>query len=324
MRYPTGRLSLLFPGFSVAAVIVALVVAATPKTATAVRIFGGPTEGSSILSWRVELVDVGGVERVAAHRHFSLRWALANGERGTIGRTLDDEGAANVSIVPGSGPVAGPVHVKLYASGASGPIVDAPLRLTNAAWIRDAQRRAGRSAETSTFRVHVDNSPMLWEWIGWQDRPSGCYPCRFVIETSSARKRAYVAFVSHQGRLARATVELTNGRGEMWLPAFPGDDTVWTLVSSSPAFDAPDRVCWTVRRGSVPDPATTVDVPDAVLFDNVSDRAPFVRSGTSRLLFFSLLLPVIIAGFVLIAAWRRARFAQRRFQEAIVALSETS
>jgi hypothetical protein len=322
VRFPNGGLSLLLPGFSVAAVLLALFVAATPRTVTAVRILGGPTEGSSVLSWRIELVEVGGVERVAAERHFSLRWALANGERGTIRRALEDDGAANVSISPGTGPVAGPVHVKVYASGASGPVVDAPLWLTNAAWLRGAHGPNGGPAGTSTFRVHVDNRPMLWERLWWHERPSGCYPCRFVIEASPARKRAYTAFVSHQGPLSRATVELTSGRGEMWLPPFPGDDPVWALVSSSPAFDAPDRVSWPVRRGSDPGPATTFDVPDAVLFDNVSETAALARSGAQRLLLLSSLLPVITAALVLIAVSRRARSAQRRFHEALVLLSD--
>lgn len=320
MRCSNGSRRLLLLGFGVAAVLLALLAVAIPRTVTAVRIRGGPTEGSSVLSWRVELVEVGDAERVAAYRQISLRWTLANGERGTTSGTLDDEGAANVTIVPGTGPVAGPVHVKVYASGASGPIVDAPLSLTRAAWIRGAHRRRG-SAATSTIHAYVDKSPMLREPFWWGDRPSGCVPCRLVIEAVPTRQRAYVVFVSPKARLAGATIELINGRGLVWLPPFPGDDPVWALVSSSPAPDESDRVSLPIRSGS--GPATTFDVPDAVLFDNVSENTAFTGTRLGRVLLSVFLLPVITAGIVLIAVWRRARSAQLRFDESLALLGET-
>lgn len=148
MRYAT----LALPAAAVLAVGYAVLVAGKARPVFAARIRGGPTEGASSLSFRVEAVERfrGGERGVSAGR-IRLDAVLANGTKLDWEGDLDDEGASNLSLTP-PGPVTGPVHVRavLVARGdGAAPLAQPPVLIDDVVnvgrdeWFVASRRRGG-------------------------------------------------------------------------------------------------------------------------------------------------------------------------------------
>lgn len=149
VRYAT----LALPAAAVLAVGYAVVVAGKPLPVVAARIRGGPTEGVSTLSFRIEAVEhQRDRERGVAGGRLSLDATLANGTALHWEGDLDDEGAANASLEPPA-TVTGPVHVHVALQGPKPPsgtpdappvaLLDDTLGLRAEEWFAGSRRRGG-------------------------------------------------------------------------------------------------------------------------------------------------------------------------------------
>jgi hypothetical protein len=131
------------PAFAVVIVAVTVLVVGRTRPVVGARLRGGPTEGATVLSWRLELVErLGEKERAVAGRGVAVEARDASGELGAWSGVLDGEGAAAVSI-PLRRAAAGAVRVRVLAPGAALPVMDTDVSLGRAAWASTATHHGG-------------------------------------------------------------------------------------------------------------------------------------------------------------------------------------
>jgi hypothetical protein len=148
VRYAT----LALPAAAVLAVGYAVLVAGKSGPVFAARIRGGPTEGASALSFRLETVErFRDGERAVSRGRVRLDAILANGAKLDWEGDLDDEGATNLSLTP-PGTVTGPVHVRavlVSRGGGSGRLgqptvlVEDDVSAGRDEWFVASRRRGG-------------------------------------------------------------------------------------------------------------------------------------------------------------------------------------
>ncbi|HVW29915.1 MAG TPA: hypothetical protein VHC69_31345 [Polyangiaceae bacterium] len=120
------------------AVAAAVLVIGRPRGVTGVRIRGGPTTASLVLSVRLEIADrLGDVERPRRGDDVEVDVIGAAEPVSTHG-VLDDEGAVEL-VLPSSG--RDPAHARIRIGGSF--VVDARWSLSVDAWARGARRRGG-------------------------------------------------------------------------------------------------------------------------------------------------------------------------------------
>lgn len=154
--------TLALPAMAVLVVGYAVLGLGRPRPVLAARIRGGPTEGVTALSFRIEgVLHSRDEERPLVGERAVVQAALASGETLTWEGVLDDEGAAEVSLRP-SVRVTGPVRVRATAPtlgrearaaaglepravGASvtAGLIDDTINLTAAEWSSGARHRGG-------------------------------------------------------------------------------------------------------------------------------------------------------------------------------------
>lgn len=143
-----GYATLALPAVAVFTVGYAVLVAGKPRPVQAARIRGGPTEGASVLSFRVEGVARGADgERALAHAPVNVDVTLSTGATIHWNGELDDEGAAEVLVRP-TGVVTGPVRYRVTrpprgAEASSAVLVDDVVSVTADRWSGGARRRGG-------------------------------------------------------------------------------------------------------------------------------------------------------------------------------------
>jgi hypothetical protein len=161
VRYAT----LALPAAAVLAVGYAVLVAGKSRPVLAARVRGGPTEGVSTLSFRLEAIErLRDGERGIAGGRVRLDAVLANGTRLNWEGDLDDEGATNASLTP-TGTVTGPVRVRATLIGRTrgareeqpAVLVDDMVNAGPGEWLVASRRRGGwlegRAGTPLTVRV---------------------------------------------------------------------------------------------------------------------------------------------------------------------------
>ncbi len=132
----------MLPASAIAVVAFTVLVSARPKPVVAVRLRGGPTEGATVLSWRLEVVErLGSRESVLAGRAASLEARFDGGGADWHG-TLDAEGAASVTLAGFSSPVSGSVRVRVSVANLA-PLPETVFAVSRARWSAHARRRGG-------------------------------------------------------------------------------------------------------------------------------------------------------------------------------------
>ncbi|MFC1641685.1 hypothetical protein ACFL5O_03200 [Myxococcota bacterium] len=129
----------------------------TPASVVGARLFGGPTEGATRLSWRVEVVQrTQGIERPWTG---ALRVEAEHGgtHRATWEGTADNMGEADVVLRYGHQPVSGPVKVRIAAAVSGRELASGRVSLAPETWQKRARRRGGwieqRSQDGLVVRV---------------------------------------------------------------------------------------------------------------------------------------------------------------------------
>ncbi len=134
--------SLALPVLTVLVVAYSLLVAGAPRVITAVRVYGGPTEGASHLALRLECVTRDGERELPAwpgpvtvHAHTS------NGVDGeaAVSRALDGVAEAELAW---PAPVHGPVSLEVRAASGT-ELAHGNIELTSEQWTARARHRGG-------------------------------------------------------------------------------------------------------------------------------------------------------------------------------------
>jgi hypothetical protein len=161
--------TLALPAASVLAVGYAVLVLGKPRPVFAARIRGGPTEGVMALSFRFEAVRHSRDEEAPlANDRVALTATLANGEKLEWEGTLNDEGAADVTLRTHA-KVTAPVRVRAtlppgkYGADRGTPraivLVDDRISLTAEEWSRGARHRGGWTAVGTNGPLAVRVAP---------------------------------------------------------------------------------------------------------------------------------------------------------------------
>jgi hypothetical protein len=134
--------SLALPVVTVLVVVYALLVAGAPRPTVAARVYGGPTEGRTRLSLRIETVQREGEnESPFLGAPLSVRARASSGESVNLTVPRADRGVADVDL-SFNRPIQGPVQLELHA--ASGALLArGELLLASARWTAHARRRGG-------------------------------------------------------------------------------------------------------------------------------------------------------------------------------------
>lgn len=128
----------------------------------AARVFGGPTQNTETLSWRVLAFErLTGVERVLADAQLRVEVELEAGRVvGWSGKTAAD-GLADVALNVGQLEPEEKLTLKVTWESVDGPrtLLHAPIHLTPEIWSRYQRRRGGStSQENGDFRITVTPS----------------------------------------------------------------------------------------------------------------------------------------------------------------------
>lgn len=146
------------PFITVVVVAFALFVVGAPEPYAGARIYGGPTEGASWLSWRIALVRwEDGAQSPERRDGLRVEVKLADGRRVSFSGRPDAEGMAGVDIrVPGA-PVHGPVEVVVSAPGDKQPLARGRVELSARAWLKPRRTFGGwmRGHMTGDLRVRA-------------------------------------------------------------------------------------------------------------------------------------------------------------------------
>ncbi|HKO52775.1 MAG TPA: hypothetical protein VJV79_33940, partial [Polyangiaceae bacterium] len=134
--------SLALPVLTVLVVSYALLVAGVPRKLHGARVYGGPSEGASLLSLRVESVEREG-ERESAFWNgpLSARLHASGGPELVVAVTQAVRGVADFEV-PFARPVHGPVEFELR-DASSALLASGRFELNEARWAARARRRGG-------------------------------------------------------------------------------------------------------------------------------------------------------------------------------------
>ncbi len=138
----TRAWSLALPVLTVLVVCYALLVAGVPRAVVGARVYGGPTEGASALSLRLEIVQRSGESEAPFwNGPISLQARAIRAAPATATVTVAEQGVAEASV-PFAAPLRGPVQLTLRdPSGAL--LAEGPVELDRARWAARAHRRGG-------------------------------------------------------------------------------------------------------------------------------------------------------------------------------------
>ncbi len=146
------------PVITVIVVAFALFVVGAPEPYAGVRIYGGPTEGATRLSWRLSLVRwQDGVQSTAHRQRLAVEAKLADGRRVSWAGHPDSEGMAAVDVeVPGA-PVHGPVSLEVTSPGDRRPLANGRLELGVRDWLSKQSGHGGwiKGKETGDLLVRA-------------------------------------------------------------------------------------------------------------------------------------------------------------------------
>jgi len=154
--------TLVLPAVAVLTVGYGVLVPGKPRPVRAARIRGGPTEGASSLSFRIEVVErARDAERGVPGARIGIEATFASGKALSWRGALDDEGAADVKL-PVDTRVTGPVRMRVTSmdtasAGGSVVLLDGVVNLTADRWSAGAHRAGGwvegRSGAALAVRV---------------------------------------------------------------------------------------------------------------------------------------------------------------------------
>jgi hypothetical protein len=146
------------PVLTVAAVAAALLVVGTLHPQLAARLYGGPTEGASVLAFRLEVVErTGDFEAAAAIGAVRIEVELSDGRRDSWQGWVDAGGMAAVRLEPRGGPVTGPVLVRVTSPHVRHDLARGRVHLSPDEWRRAAVWRGGwlNGQQAGELRVSV-------------------------------------------------------------------------------------------------------------------------------------------------------------------------
>ena len=148
----------VLPVVTVAFVAFSLLVLGGERRVVGVRFYGGPTEGATLLSWRVlgtERKD--GVETPAPINPIRVEARLADGRTSSWEGSLDAEGLGEARLELKDAPVTGPVWVRVTASTEPQPLAEGRIALGPQAWADNHQEIGGwiRGKQDGALTVRV-------------------------------------------------------------------------------------------------------------------------------------------------------------------------
>jgi hypothetical protein len=137
------------PMVAVLVIAFALFGVGAPRPYSGVRVFGGPTEGATVLSLRAAVVErFGEVEQPSAGHELELAVALSDGRKAHWRGKVDALGMCAPRVELGAPAVSGPIAVsaRAIANTASEPLGGGRIELGIASWRERARRTGGYSS----------------------------------------------------------------------------------------------------------------------------------------------------------------------------------
>jgi hypothetical protein len=134
---------LAVPGLTIAVVSFAIFVVGAPRSYRYARLYGGPTESQTQLSWRLLLRErYRDLEQPVADR---VRIHVARAGQGrSFDRVIDASGSAELSVdLAKEGPLAGPLWIEIRSLTANELLAHGTVRLSVERWRSSARRRGG-------------------------------------------------------------------------------------------------------------------------------------------------------------------------------------
>jgi hypothetical protein len=148
----------LVPSLTILVVGAVVLTLGASRPEVGARIYGGPTEGVTRLSWRVELVERSrGVVGRASSRPLRIEATLLDGRTQSWSGRLDEWGESNVTLDFGRTPVTGPVSVRVLGDGA--PLGEGRVMLGVSSWREHARARGGWVKGRSRGGLVVEVAP---------------------------------------------------------------------------------------------------------------------------------------------------------------------
>ncbi len=147
----------LVPVLTVAFAAFALLVVGGARPIVGASLYGGPTQGAKVLSWRLEVSqELGAVRSPLGLGAVAVEVDLGEGRRASWQGPVDERGDAFVAIqVPGA-PVTGPVEVTVSTPAFAHDLARGRIELEKDDWIDRAQWRGGWIKGRQTGRLRVD------------------------------------------------------------------------------------------------------------------------------------------------------------------------
>jgi hypothetical protein len=150
--------SLALPLLTVVVVCYALLIAGVPRAIIAARVYGGPTEGASTLSLRVEVVQrAGESEAPFWDGPIHVQALAAHTTPVTLSVTHADAGVADVAL-PLASPAHGKVRLELLSASRT-PLASGDVQLDGSRWAARARRRGGWIRGRSDHELVVSVAP---------------------------------------------------------------------------------------------------------------------------------------------------------------------
>lgn len=146
------------PVITVAVVAFALFVVGAPEPYAGARIYGGPTEGATRLSWRIALVRwEDGIQSPAHRARLAVEARLADGRRVSWTGHPDAEGMVGMNVAVPGAPVHGPVDVEVSAPGDRMPLARGRVELGARDWRKHEREDGGwiKGLETGDLLVRA-------------------------------------------------------------------------------------------------------------------------------------------------------------------------
>jgi hypothetical protein len=216
-----GRLALrLVPALAVAIVLIGLVVVWSPRPVRAARVYGGPTEGVSVLALRVELVDRDGAfEDPAPPSALEIEARSPDGRRARAEFTTDGVGLGYVTLPFPGAPLERAVELEVRSG--TQVVAQGTARAGRAEWRAQARERGqwlvARSPDASDPKaIEVRVAPLR----GVLAIPFDDSLLVEVRRAGAPLTKARVELVA-EGLDARATSFVTNDSGRVSIPISP-------------------------------------------------------------------------------------------------------
>lgn len=151
---------LVLPMLAVAVIAFALFVVGAPRPYQGVRLYGGPTEGSSVLSWRVGAVErLDEAEAALPFRRILVELAFGDGRRTTATSELDEMGMASLWIDLRGAAARGPINVHFVSEDGRTDLGRGTAWLARDAWLASARREGGWLMGRRTGALSIRAAP---------------------------------------------------------------------------------------------------------------------------------------------------------------------